>query len=155
MGNQLVEFFRNRKQHGESENINWNAKKGDWIRSVEGLYDVVEGMLGESIASNDVAVRRVATQVTEELVGTYSIPVLELTIGNERVEFQPKGLTVIGASGRVDLLGGRDRITLVLDRQAMQDSWHIVLQRVPKLKTAPLDQDSLQHALEKVMLPLS
>ena len=86
-----------------------------WIRSVAHLYGVVEEMLRESIASNDVAVRRFDTQVTEEFVGTYSIPVLELTIGHERVEFRPKGLTVIGASGRVDILGERERVTLLQD----------------------------------------
>lgn len=129
-------------------------KRETWVRSVESLYSRVEEMLREAIASKDVAVRRIATPITENFVGTYSIPVLEITIGNERVEFRPKGLIVIGASGRVDILGERDRVTLLRDQEDANSGWSLVLQRVPGLRTASLDRESLQHALERVMLPL-
>lgn len=154
MADALAEFLRGRKQQAGTETTDWAAKKDVWIRSVASLYGVVESMLQQSVASNDVSIRKFDTQVTEELVGTYSIPVLELTIGNERVEFQPKGLTVIGASGRVDILGARDRITLLQDHPEETSSWSVVLQRVPQFRTAPLSQESLKYALERVMLPL-
>lgn len=155
MADQLVEFLRGRRQHVENEKIDWAAKRDAWILSVKGLYGVVEEMLQDSIASEDVAVRRFEIQVTEDFVGTYSVPVLELTVGNERVEFRPKGLTVIGVSGRVDILGARDRVTLLLDQQDARSRWAVVLQRVPTLQTAPLNRESLRDALERVMLPLS
>jgi hypothetical protein len=104
------------------------------VRAVEGLYDVVQDILREPIASKDVTVRRFDMQVTEDLIGTYLIPALEVSIGNERVQFRPKGVTVIGAAGRVDIRGERDTVTL--------------------LKTVQLDRESLKYALERVMLPL-
>src|SRR6266566_1887984 len=87
MGDQLVDFLRARKQQATGQEIDWQAKKDTWLRSVETLYGLVQEMLRDSIASKDVAIRTFDTQVTEDFVGTYSIPVLEVTVGNERVEF--------------------------------------------------------------------
>jgi hypothetical protein len=154
MEDQLVDFLRTRKQQAANPEIDWQAKKDTWVRSVESLYAMVQDMLRVSIASKDVTVRTFYTQVTEDFVGTYSIPVLEMTVGTERVEFRPKGVTVIGASGRVDIRGERDTVTLLRDQAEVNSGWTVVLQRVPRLKTDPLDGESLKYALERVMLPL-
>src|ERR1017187_2887288 len=91
---------------------------------------------------------------SEDYIGTYTIPALELTVGGERVEFRPKGVLVIGAAGRVDIRGGRDTVTLVKNTDKAGGEWSMVLQRVPHLRTVPFDQESLKDALERVMLPL-
>jgi hypothetical protein len=154
MEDQLVDFLRIRKQQAASPEIDWQAKKDKWVRSVESLYAIVQEMLRDSIASKDVTIRTFDTQVSEDFIGTYSIPVLEMTVGTERVEFRPKGVTVIGASGRVDIRGERDTVTLLRDPEEVTSGWTVVLQRVPRLKTVQLDQESLKYALERVMLPL-
>lgn len=70
------------------------------------------------------------------------------------MEFRPKGVLVVGAAGRVDINGGRDMVTLIRSMQGGDSEWAVVLQRVPHLRTAPLDPKSLRYALERVMLPL-
>jgi hypothetical protein len=154
MEDQLVDFLRIRKGRAVSAGTDWQAKRDDWVSSVEGLYALVQEMLRDSIASKDVAVRTFNIEVTEDFVGTYSIPVLEIAIGAERVEFRPKGITVIGASGRVDIRGERDTVTLVRDQPDVNGGWTIVLKRVPRLETVQLDRESLKYALETVMSPL-
>jgi hypothetical protein len=153
MEDQLVDFLRSRKEREPSPEINWQAKKDEWVRSVESLYGFIEDMLRDSIASNDVMVRRFDVPVTEDFIGAYSIPALELSVGSARVEFRPKGVTVIGAAGRVDIRGERDTVTLLKDKADTDSGWAIILQRVPNLKTVQLDPDSLKYALERVMLP--
>ena len=154
MEDQLVDFLRTRKQQATSHEIDWQAKRDAWVRSVENLYALVQELLRDSIAAKDVTIRISDSQVTEDFIGTYSIPVLEMTVGTERVEFRPKGVTVIGASGRVDIRGERDTVTLLRDQQDAESGWTVVLQRVPSLRTASLDRESFKYALERVMLPL-
>jgi len=154
MEDQLVDFLRTRKQRAAGQEIDWQAKRETWVRSIESLYALVREMLRDSTVSKDVTIRTFETHVTEDFVGTYSIPVLEMAVGTERVEFRPKGITVIGASGRVDIRGERDTVTLLKDLQDVETGWTVVLQRVPNLRTAPLDRESLKYALERVMLPL-
>jgi hypothetical protein len=118
MEDQLVEFLRSKKVHAPLPEIDWQAKKDAWVRLVEGLYERVQEMLRDSIASKDVIVRTLNVEVTEDFIGTYSIPALELSVGGERVKFRPKGVTVIGAAGRVDIRGERDTIALLKDLKA-------------------------------------
>ncbi len=154
MGDQLVDFLRSKKAPEGTSEIDWKAKRDAWVASVKALYALLEDMLRDSIASKDVLLHRDIVRITEDFIGTYSIPVLELTVGNERVEFRPKGITVIGAAGRVDIRGERDTVTLLRDTANTNGGWTIILQRVPHLKLAPLDRESLKYALERVMLPL-
>ena len=46
----------------------------------------------------------------------------------------------------------RDRIKRAEENG--NSEWTVVLQRVPHIRTAPLDRDSLKDALERAMLPL-
>ena len=154
MAEQLVDFFRARKVRAPSPDIDWTAKRDSWIEAVESLYELVKEMLRDSINSNDVTVRMLNREVTEDFLETYSIPALELSAGNERVEFRPKGVTVIGAAGRVDVVGERGTVTLLWDKESTASGWIVVLQRIPTLARAPLDQKTLQFALERVMSPL-
>jgi hypothetical protein len=154
MEDQLVDFLRSKKEQAPIPETDWQAKKDTWVRSVESLYELVREMLRDSISSNDVTVRTFDVQVTEDFIGTYSIPALELSVGSECVEFRPKGVTVIGAAGRVDILGECDTVTLLKDTANVDSAWTLVLQRVPHLKTVELDRESLKYALERVMQPL-
>jgi hypothetical protein len=155
MGDQLVDFLRSKREQSAIPEIDWQAKKDAWVRSVESLYELIQEMLRDSIASKDVIVRTFDVEVTEDFIGTYSIPALELRVGSERVEFRPKGAMVYGAAGRVDMRGEFDTVTLLKDAANAESGWTFVLQRVPRLMTVRLDRESLKYALERVMLPLS
>ena len=151
---QLVEFLRSKRGQSESPATNWQAKKEAWIQSIGSLYKQVEDMLKDSIASGDVTLRTEDMEITEDFVGTYSIPRLELTVSGERVEFRPMGATVIGATGRVNIRGERDVVTLLRDDEGAESKWIMIIQRVPNLSKASLDKKTLKYALERVMLPL-
>jgi hypothetical protein len=81
-------------------------------------------------------VRTLETEVTEDHIGTYTIPTLELTIGGERVEFRPKGTLVVGAAGRVDIRGGRDAVTMANLRAEVAQIGHRFAERIPN-RNAP------------------
>lgn len=155
MGDQLVEFLRTKKAQAPGLSPDWESKKVAWIRAVRNLYYLVQELLGEVIQEKVVAVDHFEVEVAEDLIGTYRIPALALTVGNERVEFRPKGVTVFGASGRVDIRGDRDTVTLIKDEPSDESDWSVVLQRVPRLRTTKLDRESLREALERVMAPLA
>jgi len=152
MPDQLTEFIRTKKDHMLGSGIDWETRKRDWISSVAELYQRVEGLLRSSIDAGDVSVNLVEMELTEEFVGTYRIPRLELTIGNEGVVFRPMGLVVMGADGRVDLKGARGTVTLLREKSG---EWVTVLERAPEREARPVDSDTLRKALQRVMLPVS
>ena len=153
MADQLVDFIRSRKEKVSGPDLNWEAKRDAWVSSVENLYRQIQEMLRDSIASNDLTAHTHLIEVTEDFIGSYFIPALELKVGRERVEFRPKGVTIIGAEGRVDIRGERDSVTLLKDVVNADSGRSVITQRVPHLKTVQFDRDSLTYVLERVMLP--
>jgi hypothetical protein len=104
-------------------------------------------LLAESIAQGLVSVSRVQKEIKEDYLGTYRVPELILDINRETVRFSPKGRNIIGAKGRVDLVGEMDTVTLILEPAG---DWSIVLSRVPRRAVA-LDGKTLAEALRRVM----
>jgi hypothetical protein len=151
--NTLIEFLHEKRN--EPADIDWKAKKEDWVSSVKRLYSYLKGnLLKELIDDKTVGVSEVPKQIHEDYIGDYTVPELRLKIGSTQVVFSPKGANVIGAAGRIDLRGDRGTVTLIREKGSggSAEQWKIVVQRVPTLETMYLDSDGLKWALEHVML---
>ncbi len=153
----LREFLRERQAKSASgSKIDWEAKKRDWIEAVKRLYDTVANdIFKDAQAEQLVKIWPRDVEVDERYIGRYTIPELVVQIGAEEVVFSPKAVNVIGASGRVDLVGGRDRATIIREYgpDTQQDKWSIVEMRLPSRILVPLTKDSLLAALRAVMSP--
>jgi hypothetical protein len=145
---ELKDFLLSRQQREPVNGIDWGERRRQWIDAVERLYQQVTGeLLAESITQGLVTVSRDEKVIEEEYLGTYRVPELILDVSGEAVRFSPKGRNIIGAKGRVDLVGELDAMTLVLEPAG---HWSIVLSRVPRHVVA-LDSKTLAEALRRVM----
>ena len=151
MASQLVEFLEERK--GKAQGGDWQARKEAWITSVERLHETIKHLLEPSEKKGIASIATNWIDITEDFVGTYTVPELKLTVGDDRVTFTPKGLIVYGASGRVDVRGDRDTVSLIRLPNEPSGEWQVVLRRVPKIMTVPLGERSLVDLLERVMAP--
>jgi hypothetical protein len=145
---ELKNFLLSRHQHSPENEIDWGKRRREWIGAVKRLYQRVTGeLLAESIAQRLVTVSHQEKEIKEEYLGTYRVPELILDIKGETVRFSPKGRNIIGANGRVDLVGELDAMTLLLEPVG---HWTVVLSRVPR-HVAALDAKTLAEALRRVM----
>ena len=145
----LKDFFREKKLR-KGEEINWGAEKEAWIKAVNDLYERIErqylaGPLAEGLVRLST---RQKTLVEEFITEPYQVNELVLIVNDEKVLFSPKGRIIVGASGRVDIIGEMGHRTIVL---RPPHGWGIVAARTPTLKVVPLDEDSLLTALKEVM----
>ena len=146
--NELHAYLRQKAASTASaENeVDWKEKKDKWLRHVAGLYKMIEGWIAPLETDGTVRSQTSSESFEEDYIGQYQTDVLMLFIGNQRVEFHPKGTLIIGADGRVDVRGQRGIRTLVLKGE----KWFIV-ERSPRLKTLPFNEDSFQDVLREVM----
>jgi hypothetical protein len=145
---ELNDFLLSRQQHALTNNIDRGKRRRQWKDAVEQLYQKVTGdLLAESIAQGLVTVSRVRKEIKEEYLGAYRVPELVLDISGESVRFSPKGRNIIGAKGRVDLVGELDAMTLILEPAG---HWSVVLSRAPRQVVA-LNRKTLTEALRRVM----
>ncbi|MFZ1934434.1 MAG: hypothetical protein WCB27_23630 [Thermoguttaceae bacterium] len=148
MDQKLTELFQEKqKRSGTDAGIDWDSRRDEYLSAVRSLYEQIEGMLAEPIRQKTVVTQRRAKQLTENYIGTYSAEDLILAIGDEQVRFSPRGRNIVGAAGRVDVLGERNEATLVLQPAG----WGFVQTRQPRLEVAPFDESALADVLRLVM----
>lgn len=131
---------------GAENEIDWKEKKDKWLRHVAGLYEMIGRWIAPLETDGTVRSQTSSDSLEEDYIGQYQIDVLILLVGKQHVEFHPKGMLFIGTDGRVDVRGQRGIRTLVLKEK----KWFIV-ERSPRLKTLPFNEDSFQDMLREVM----
>ena len=97
-----------------SEVVDWNKMREDWIQSLKNLYSKMEEYLKKYIEGGQIQVTREKINISEDYLGTYEVEKLTFSIGNDKVVAKPIGRLTIGAKGRVDLIGARGTLRLVL-----------------------------------------
>jgi hypothetical protein len=145
----LREFFREKKQKAKPTRVNWAARRDAWIKAVKKLYRTIEDDHLKA-AKADVEISHPDKVVTENYIGEYHIPELNLRVGDEQVIFSPKGANVIGAKGRIDVQGDRGEATIIWQAG---ERWSIVVSRTPTLRLVPLTAESLAEMLRGIMRP--
>lgn len=147
---QIREFLLAKKARADASDIDWAARRDEWIRAVDALYDEIERRyLGQDDLADVVSVDRSRSVLVEEKhAGSYTIGQLRLSVGDEEVFFTPKGMNVVGANGRVDVWGDRGESALVWEADGR---WAVVLSRAPRLQKVALNDDSFLALLQGVM----
>lgn len=94
--------------------INRDAELAEWQSSLELLYRIVEGYLREFISQGKICLRFHPTQIREEFLGEYTVRSLEIEIATTSVRLEPIGTYLVGIKGRVDMIGAKGTIRIVL-----------------------------------------
>lgn len=131
---------------GAEEEVDWKQRKEKWLKHVARLYKMIHKWIAPLESDGTVRSQTSSESLEEDHIGQYQVDVLTLFIGKQRVEFHPKGTLIIGADGRVDVHGQHGIRTLVLK----EERWSIV-ERLPRLRTFPFNEDSFQDVLREVM----
>ena len=71
----------------------------EWLSAVDALRQQVKGWAEK----HGWTVQQSEREITEEELGTYKVPVLDITTSQGQVTLQPVGQDIWGAKGRVDL----------------------------------------------------
>lgn len=95
--------------------LNIEQEKEIWLKKLNELYSLVNKSLSDHISKNNIVVEYEDINLTEELLGTYSVKMALIKVGQHKVKLQPIGTFLIGARGRVDMIGprGTTRFTIV------------------------------------------
>lgn len=99
----------------EEEHADWIKERDDWLHYLNELYKQIESFLGEYIDRGEITISYHDIDLNEENIGGYKAPEMILKIGRQEVTMTPIGTLLVGAKGRVDVMGsgGRARLALV------------------------------------------
>lgn len=109
------EYLKKRRADTEAVvQIDWSEKRDDWLQYLADFYNKVEKFLGEYRESGDVAFNYDEKDIREELIGQYRVRSLRIRIKDKDVVLDPVGTNLIGAKGRVDMIGDAGTVKFVL-----------------------------------------
>ena len=149
MDQNLTDLFQKKQKKTETgAGIDWDDHRNKYLAAVRQLYQQIETILAEPIGEKTVTLQRRPKQLTENYIGTYSADDLILVVGDEQVRFSPRGRNIVGAAGRVDVVGERGEAILILQPDSQ---WGFVQARQPVLRVAPFNDSTLAEVLRLVM----
>jgi len=99
----------------ERKSIDWANERDTWLRDLNELYKTIESFLAKYISDGTITREYREIQLNEENIGSYTARRMILRIGRQEITLTPVGTLLIGARGRVDVVGpaGRTRFVLV------------------------------------------
>jgi len=101
---------------------------GEWKRKVNSLFEVLQDWI-RTYARKKWIINEEAIEVNERASGQYHISALKLQNGTQEIWVKPIAIWIVGAHGRVDVIGDISRFSLVLK----SDEWHVVNDDILKI----------------------
>jgi hypothetical protein len=107
-------FISKQAKVNSDKAIDWDARRDEWLKYLSYFYKKVDGFLKEYVEDGRVACKYTEQEIFEEYIGSYSAKALNIELGSYKLKLQPIGTNIIGAKGRVDLIGANGKVKFVL-----------------------------------------
>lgn len=108
------EFIAEQTTKSDEPEIDRDEELKEWEKQLDRFYQMVESFLYSYIKEGKVQCHYDKKQLHERLLGSYQAKSLVLEIGRNEIDFNPVGTFLIGAKGRVDMIGNYGTVKFVL-----------------------------------------
>lgn len=108
------EFIAEQTAKSDESGIDRDKEIKEWEQQLDRFYNAVEAFLHSYIEEGKVRLHYGKKQLHEELLGNYQVKSLVIEIGSNRICLDPVGMFLIGAKGRVDMIGSYGTVKFVL-----------------------------------------
>jgi hypothetical protein len=115
MASNLEDFFERKKVEYEKETkqVDWEGRKTEWMEAVNTLYLKILEWLAPFQEQGHLSVDYSPLILEEEYLGRYEIKKMILKFYDQQVIFEPIGSVIIGAFGRVDMIGKNGSVKIL------------------------------------------
>lgn len=143
--NSFTQLLEKKKHEIEKNSASSKRRLSRWRMALIELEMKLSKWLEAPIKKHVVTLAKSPKAIVEELLGQYTVNTCTVTISGRRVVFDPIGTYVVGAYGRVDVLGPATGFKLI--REKDDGHWSLVDPSDPRVAT-PLTKD----VFEKILL---
>jgi len=150
--NMLEQKLKRLAEASAAQKEEWDRVREEWIAEVTRLYSDVKGWVQTWQEKGYLTASESHIELSEEHLGDYEIPKLELTAGTEAIVFEPVGRNILGALGRIDLylrgFKSDARMLVWLEDVEGKRRWELWTEkyRGPKI---PFNQDALEQVMNE------
>ena len=113
------EFVTKQFSEANEPDIDWSKNRDEWLIYLSEFYKKVESFLKDYVSKGQITINYNTKKIFEEHIGEYEVKTANIQLGRNQIKLDPIGTNLIGAKGRVDMIGPNGTVKLVLvDRDA-------------------------------------
>lgn len=94
--------------------VDWDGERKEWLGHLDKIYKKVESLLHKYVSAGQIQIGYRQVELNEENIGPYTAKQMVLRIGPKSVVLEPIGTLLVGAKGRVDIIGPAGNAQLLL-----------------------------------------
>uniref|UniRef100_C5D7S9 Uncharacterized protein n=1 Tax=Geobacillus sp. (strain WCH70) TaxID=471223 RepID=C5D7S9_GEOSW len=115
----LEEFLKRKKKDAEQNKIDWEQRKQQWLAEIAEFYNQVKAFLAPLQEKGLLSLNWEEVKKYEEYLGEYTTRKLYVNFPDQQVVIEPIGKNIIGAMGRIDMIGKNGNVMfLLVDKEA-------------------------------------
>ncbi|RDE36269.1 hypothetical protein DV713_01400 [Parageobacillus thermoglucosidasius] len=115
----LEEFLTKKKEQAEKNKIDWEQKKQQWLMEITTFYKQIQSFLTPLQEKGLLSFEWEEVKKYEEYLGEYTTRKLYVNFPDQQVVIEPIGKNIIGAMGRIDMIGKNGNVMfLLVDKEA-------------------------------------
>jgi hypothetical protein len=112
---EFAKFVEQKTLDEQSEQpINREERKQEWLKRLADFYSEVEKYLAEYIQSGKISIESSSISINEPHIGYYMAESKTILLGSDKIQLCPIGTVLIGATGRVDMIGPAGTVKFIL-----------------------------------------
>jgi len=133
------DFVDEQRKRGTS--LDAAARLLQWKADIADFFQLVEGFLKPYIESDKIKLSRRKTDVIEDFLGEYAVENIEIFIGPAQVNLKPIGAIIVGARGRIDMVGPDERtiMFILVNEKATKPAIPVQIYREGEKPSAKVD----------------
>jgi hypothetical protein len=94
--------------------VDWDGERKEWLGHLDKIYKKVESLLHKYVSAGQIQIGYRQVELNEENIGPYTAKQMVVKIGPKSVVLEPIGTLLVGAKGRVDIIGPAGKAQLLL-----------------------------------------
>lgn len=108
------EFVAKQSSEPLVSEIDWSIKRDEWLQHIDIFYVNLKSYLNEYVTAGKIKVNYGKKKIVEEYIGEYEAITAMIYLGKNQVKLEPIGTNLIGAKGRIDMIGPNGTVRFVL-----------------------------------------
>jgi len=111
------DFVAKQTSETQRSQLDWSKERDEWLRYLEKFYKKVESFLHDYLSKGQIKIDYVTKKISEEYIGVYEVKSAIIQLGRNQIRLDPIGTNLIGAKGRVDMIGPNGEVKFLLVRR--------------------------------------
>ncbi|MEA1884869.1 MAG: hypothetical protein U9N62_10175 [Thermotogota bacterium] len=126
----LLDYINKKNEKLREEKFDVEKEKKEWLNELKILFEKIERFLSE-IGTEKIEYEMNEINLNEEFFHSYQVQKMDLMISDVQVSIKPIARFVIGAAGRVDIIGPNATAKLVLVSEGAKEPEFKVDENIP------------------------